>query len=118
MKNVNKKIMNSYEEYLRQDDTKSLKTCREYYYGIIDFFAKMTEFPEFPDKSQVKRINPFPHKTRKKAEKLIPLHIVKQFDRVMKDGSNCIPLEIRVMYWLMRSFPNRITEVTSMNKQC
>lgn len=117
LRNVNKKILNSFEEYLRQDDTKSLKTCREYYYGIMDFFMKMAEFPEFPEKSPVKKINPFPHKTNKNSNKLIPLQIVKQFDRLMKDGANCIPLDLRVMYWLMRSFPNRITEVTSMSIQ-
>ena len=36
----------------------------------------------------------------------------------MKNMNVNIPLEFRTFYWLIRSFPNRGTEILSMKRNC
>ncbi|MCR6791548.1 Phage integrase family protein [Bacillus paranthracis] len=111
---VNRKIMSRFELYLRYDTKKSMDVKRFLYDGLIEFFEIMNEFPELPHRIPTKRRNPFHPKNEKNPENYIPLSIVRQFDKVMKDENNGIPLILRILYWLQRSFPNRIKEVCSI----
>lgn len=117
LKNVNRKIINSFEEYIKLYIQESHKK-KMIYGSLINFFQVMVEFPELPDYIPTKRRNPFKQNTSKDELKYIPEEVTKRFDQIMKDENNGIPLEFRVLYWLIRSFPNRITEVCSMKIDC
>lgn len=115
--NVNRRIINSFENYLKIEvDSEGSRS--KIYGAIMDFFYKMSDFPEMPSLVPTKRKNPFIQPKNKNPEKYIPEFVVNQLDKVMKDENNGIPLQIRGVYWLLRSFPNRITEVASMDNNC
>ncbi|ALS23184.1 tyrosine-type recombinase/integrase [Paenibacillus naphthalenovorans] len=115
LKDINKKIIASYESFLREK--KSPYMCRIAYNAIQDFFKTMSEFPEFPA-IPTKNKNPFPQIKENNDHKYIPKEVYKQWDAVMKNEELDIPLEFRTAYWLLRSFPNRGTEVLSLKIDC
>ncbi|OXS72078.1 hypothetical protein [Priestia filamentosa] len=117
-KNTNRKILNYYEEYLRQQSDISDNEKSRRYAALIDFFPKMSNFSGFPKENPTKNKNPFHMVNKKHPEKYIPTEVVKQFDKIMKDERHNIPTSLRLAYWLQRSFPNRITEVTSIPVDC
>ena len=43
-------------------------------------------------------------------KELLPVEVLRKWDQAMKDQNLNIPLEFRTVYWLISSFPNRITE--------
>lgn len=55
--------------------------------------------------------------TRSSCERYIPDDVADQFDNVMKNEID-IPLHYRTIYWTLRLYPNRITEVLSTNIDC
>ncbi|MED3561909.1 integrase, partial [Bacillus xiapuensis] len=112
--NVNRKIISKFELYLEYDESKSKDAKRLDYDGLMEFFETMSDFPELPPQIPTKRRNPFYSKPKKNSKKYIPLNVIRQFDKVMKDETNGIPLILRLLYWLQRSFPNRIREVGSI----
>jgi integrase len=59
--------------------------------------------------------NPYPAHEKKEA-KFIPDFVTEQLDRAFYKGE--IPLEIRVVYWVLRLIPSRIGEVLSMKIDC
>lgn len=61
------------------------------------------------------RKNPYPAH-EKREEKFIPDFVTGQLDRAFYKGE--IPLEIRVVYWILRLIPSRINEVLSMKIDC
>lgn len=115
---INRKIIDYYEKYLREKDDLS-DNIRNRRYGVLqDFFSKMSAFPEFPNKVSIKSKNPFQVESKTDPNKYIPTEVVKQFDEIMKNENHEIPDAFRLAYWLQRSFPNRITEVTSIPFNC
>lgn len=87
------------------------------YASVHDFFTKISDFDENLNNIPSKRINPF-KQSRYKKENLISSEDLKIWDTLLKDEQLNIPLEFRTLYWLIRSFPNRITEVLSMKRDC
>lgn len=79
---------------------------------------KLSDFNEMPNILPTKDINPFRQERKKQNNKLLPEKVLHHWDRALKDENLNIPLEFRTLYWLIRSFPNRITEVLSMNRDC
>lgn len=114
---IDRKFINQYEHFLRYN-SRSMEVAKMNYAAILGFFDKMEEFPDTPSVNPCKRINPFKTKRTKKDEKYIPKEITRQYDRMMKNEELPIPLEVRTLYWLIRSFPNRITEVLSLKTNC
>ena len=55
--------------------------------------------------------------TRSSCERYIPDEVVNQFDNIMKNEID-IPLHYRTIYWTLRMYPNRITEVLSAKIDC
>jgi len=88
------------------------------YAAIQDFFMKLSDFDEMPNILPTKDINPFRQEHKKQNEKLLPKKVLYKWDRAMKDEKLNISLEFRTLYWLIRSFPNRITEILSMKRDC
>ncbi len=119
---INRKIINEYEEFLRGDISLSANVRYRRYGALKNFFKIMSRFPEFPESAPTKNKSPFSGKdagrSNKDSEKYIPTKIVKQFDKIMKNENHEIPDSFRLAYWLQRSFPNRITEVTSIPINC
>lgn len=54
---------------------------------------------------------------RSYVERYIPDEVADQFDNVMKNDAD-IPLHYRTIYWTLRMYPNRITEVLSTKIDC
>ncbi|MCY9005719.1 integrase [Peribacillus frigoritolerans] len=115
---LNRKIINQYETFLRENVSKSNIVKNKRYKALKDFLKVMSKFPEFPNEIPTKNKNPFPYKPADNSGKYIPTDVVKQFDKIMKDKTHEIPDSLRLAYWLQRSFPNRITEVTSIPIDC
>lgn len=114
---VDRKILNKYEEYMRKDFkcknlTKSVK-----YYAVFKFFELMKSLPMMPSINPAKSINPFKNKhVVKISGKMVPDNVLAQYDKAMRDEK--VPLELRVIYWILRTIPNRISEVLSMQCNC
>ncbi|WP_270607427.1 tyrosine-type recombinase/integrase [Bacillus mobilis] len=116
LKNVNRSIINKYEYWIHMNIL-SDNVKRSSYLAIRKFFSILNEFPELPDINPTKQRNPFPEKKGKPKERYIPQEVIGKWDSVMKTNTD-IPLEFRTLYWLLRSFPNRITEILSMKREC
>lgn len=117
LKDVNPKILNKFEFYL-SENIDSINQRSEYYGKVSNFFVEMADFPGVPTLPPTKRVNPFKQERNENEEMYIPKYVVEQLDKVMRDESNGIPLELRGIYWLLRSFPNRGTEVGSVKINC
>lgn len=111
--NVNRKIINKYEEFIMYNNK-----ARTQYFDVHDFFSTMASFPEMPKNIPSKARNPFKLVLKNNNDQYIPAEVVIQWDSLMKNYSIEIPLELRTVYWMLRSFPNRINEVLSMNNNC
>lgn len=74
----------------------------------------MRDFGRAPLKNPFYK-NPYPSH-EKKEDKYIPEYVIGQLDRAFYDEA--IPLELRVLYWVMRLIPSRIHEVLSMKADC
>lgn len=119
LKDVNKKIINAYKEYFKNDITVEKRTKESYWTGINNFFKLLRTWDEMPSNNVVGYINPFSVKRsqrKSKENKYIPENIAIQLDIVMKNEE--IPLYFRTVYWICRLIPNRITEVCSMTRDC
>lgn len=117
LKEVNRKIVNRYEQYLRRNKKLSVRTKNKRYFSIYKFFDIMQSFPGIPSINPAKKINPF--KVKRKSnndEKMVPKYVLKQYDDVMKMDK--VPLDLRVVYWILRTIPNRIHEVLSIQCNC
>ncbi|KUP25795.1 hypothetical protein [Paenibacillus sp. DMB5] len=106
---VSKEIIYQYEVYIGENLTPSSKL--RYYLGIKNFFKVMKNFPELPDINPTKLKNPFKEFRKNNDDKYIPLEVIQQWDKHMKNDVLDIPIEIRTAYWILRSFPNRSHEV-------
>ncbi len=120
LKDVNKKIIYSYRDYMEDYTGIADRTKENYWTGLILIFKYMLNFDEMPDKNCVGYINPFivPKSERKvNEEKYIPEDIVVQMDKVLMENED-IPVYFRLAYWICRLIPSRITEVCSMKIDC
>lgn len=117
IKNINRNIINAYEYSISIDDTYKQNTKSALYSSISDFFKSLKGFPELPINAPTKTINPF-KQVRNAKDRSIPSFVIQKMDRIMKNMKMNIPLEFRTYYWLIRSFPNRGTEILSMKRDC
>ncbi|MGQ3545614.1 tyrosine-type recombinase/integrase [Bacillus cereus] len=117
IKNISRNIINAYEYSISIDDTYKQNTKSLLYSSISDFFKSLKGFPELPINAPTKTINPF-KQVRNAKDRSIPPFVIQKMDRIMKNMKMNIPLEFRTYYWLIRSFPNRGTEILSMKRNC
>ncbi|MBG9747795.1 hypothetical protein ABD81_16390 [Bacillus thuringiensis] len=117
LKEVDRSIINKFEYELRLNHDCSTNRKAFIYSAVQDIFEVMRGFPVFPDIVPTKEINPF-KQVGNKNKRVIPNEVIKKLDFLMKDFNVNVPLEFRTLYWLMRSFPNRITEILSMKRSC
>lgn len=110
---VNRKIINKYEEYLLNKGQ-----ARRLYYAAHDFFSTLVSFPGMPLVIPSKNRNPFKIVFKNNDDRYIPEEVIEKWDLLMKNNDIDIPLELRTVYWMLRSFPNRINEVLSMKYNC
>ncbi|MFP3123801.1 integrase [Ectobacillus funiculus] len=115
---VNRKIIGFYEREIRENIELTEHQRHSRYKAIIHFFKNMSGFPGVPEQTPVKKRNPFPMDRDKNNDMYIPTEVVKKFDKIMLDESCPIPDVLRLAYWLQRSFPNRISQVTSVSYNC
>jgi integrase len=116
LEKITRTHVNAFEYELRLSNN-SINNKYFSYVSIQDFFMRLTDFNEIPNVLPTKDSNPF-RGGKSKQKELLPAEVLRKWDRAMKDQNLNIPLEFRTMYWLIRSFPNRITEVLSMKRDC
>lgn len=114
---VTYKHVNAFEQRLLLSDD-SMSTKRLSYNSVQDFFLTLTEIGEGPLESPTKTMNPFKQVRSTSKERYIPEAVIGKLDQLFYDDQATIPLEFRLLYWLIRSFPNRINEVLSMRINC
>ncbi|WP_261305931.1 tyrosine-type recombinase/integrase [Paenibacillus andongensis] len=113
---VTRKIVNAFEFELRLSDAS--ETTKQFTYASLqEFFIMLSDFPEMPNVIPTKHQNPF-KQSNNQSDRRLPAKVLRTLDKIMKDDSVNIPLELRTVYWLIRSFPNRITEVLSLKRDC
>ena len=114
---INRTLINDYEQYVR--GLRYQKSSKESLFSSINnLFRTMKDWPEMPLKVPTSRYNPFSrtNEDRKIQGKYIPEYITKQLDVIFKDER--IPITQRLLYWIPRSIPSRISEVTGMSIDC
>ncbi|SFL55691.1 tyrosine-type recombinase/integrase [Salibacterium qingdaonense] len=117
LQEINRAHINGFEHYLRLSN-KSENTKQVTYAALQDFFMKLSDFSEMTNTVPTKDINPFKQYQNKQLKPTLPKEVLHSWDQAMKDETLQIPLEFRTMYWLLRSYPNRISEVLSMKRDC
>lgn len=81
---------------------------------VSTLYTIMRDFQEEALKNPFGK-NPYPAHEQKEA-KFIPDSVTEQLDRIFRKDE--IPLEIRVVYWVLRLIPSRVSEVLSMRIDC
>lgn len=114
---ITRNHVNAYEYQLKSKDSATY-VKQQHYAAVQDFFTKLTDFDDMPNWIPVKNINPFRFIKEKSNRVPIPNKVIRRWDQAMKNEKINIPLEFRTLYWIIRSFPNRITEVLSMRRDC
>lgn len=115
--NVDRKIVNRYEQYLRTNTEISMRVKHISYLSIYKFFDIMESFPNTPSINPTKKINPFKVKIKSNNnKKMVPENVLKQYDDAMR--TDRVPLDLRVVYWILRTIPNRIHEILSIQRNC
>ena len=102
-----------YKEFL---DSKKLSDATKYseWQCVNVFLKEMSGFNGMHLKNPF-TINPY-KEYRRYAYKYIPDDVLEQLDRVFKDEE--IELKFRVVYWVLRLIPSRISEVLGMKLDC
>jgi integrase len=117
---VTPEIVRGYRDYLSRKEEYKKGQKKDYWRSLKVFFNTMSGFPGGPSITLAYR-NPFTinSKERKKnRRKPIPQQDIDKLDDLIFDMSNDIPLVVRVHYWTMRLFPNRVNQVSSMRLDC
>ncbi|MGG1166270.1 tyrosine-type recombinase/integrase [Bacillus mycoides] len=117
LRKIRRDIINAYEYAISIDNNYKPNLKSALYRAISDFFKSLKGFPELPNTVPTKSINPF-KQIQNPQNRIIPLDTIQKMDRAMKNMNVNIPLEFRTFYWLIRSFPNRGTEILSMRRDC
>ncbi|HFK1530165.1 TPA: tyrosine-type recombinase/integrase [Bacillus cereus] len=117
LRDIHRDIINAYEYAISIDNNYKQNHKSALYRAISDFFKSLKGFPELPHTVPTKSINPFKQVHNPK-NRIVPLNAIQMMDRAMKNMNVNIPLEFRTFYWLIRSFPNRGTEILSMKREC
>ena len=80
------------------------------------FFDELAGWRELPAKKPTTCSNPF-NRDRKKVEgKYIPETVLRQLDNAFRNEN--IPVYQRAIYWILRSFPSRVSEVAGAKLDC
>lgn len=114
---VSQKIFGKFVDYLtlielgKRSKDKALQAAKI-------FFETMHNFEEVPYLNLKNTPNPF-SKNRKKSlvNRIIPINDLKKLDEFIYQ-MNEIPLVFRTYYWILRTYPNRHSEVASIRKDC
>ena len=118
LKDVNKKVIIFYQEYLRDYSAFSDKTKESYWTAMSLFFSLTSDLQNNPS-IHIPKMNPFSSKSKRKKgkkEMYIEPTILNQLDQIFNNKN--IPLVYRTAYWICRLIPSRITEVCSMPIDC
>lgn len=115
LSDINKEVAQSFKKYLAE------KEYEESYKNSIwastnTFFKVIKGLNNVPKINYFAGKNPFERGTQRHSKKYIPKYVIKQMDRAFKDDD--IPLFIKVIYWICRSIPSRISEVLEMSMEC
>lgn len=118
MAKVTRLTIEAFEEHLEDVRSVGRSSKEAIWTALSGFFKDMHSWPEMPDAAVVPYGNPFSRREldRKHGERLIPEEILAVLDNVFRDKR--LPLEDRLMYWILRSIPSRVQEITSMDLEC
>ncbi|QHE52796.1 phage integrase SAM-like domain-containing protein [Pontibacillus sp. HMF3514] len=117
---ITPEIINNFKRYLTI--TNLSKTSKNHaWVSVKSFFKVMAGVSGVPFITIARRDNPFTiNKKERKQNRRKPIATedIEELDNLMFDRSNDIPLVVRVHYWTMRLFPNRVNEVSGMKLDC
>jgi hypothetical protein len=117
---ITSEIITNFKSYLTT--TRSNKTTKSHAWTSVKaFFKIMAGVPGVPFITIAKRDNPFTLTKKEKKQnrrKAIAAEDIEKIDNLMFDRTNNVPLVVRVHYWTMRLFPNRVNEVSGMKIDC
>lgn len=117
LQEVTYRHVTAFEQMLMESNQAS--GSKHYAYACIsDFFKRIVDLRESPRELPVKRVNPFKDSRRFAEEKYISESATKKLDTLFKDVQADIPISYRFVYWMLRSYPNRMNEVLSMRPDC
>jgi len=116
LEQVNRAVISEYVCYVEKKY--SLEYRIKLYSNLSGFFTIMRDFDSMPVLSPMLPQNPFPRLRSNIVikKKMIPAYVSSQMDVAFKNSK--IPLAVRVAYWVMRSFPSRVSEITGMSIDC
>jgi|GEM_PF-367690 len=113
---IERGIILDYKNYVEQ--SKWQQSTKEYKWGTLNvFFDTLKGWDELPTKNPTIKANPFSRDENKKYDyKYIPGFILKQLDDIFRYKE--LPLYQKTIYWIMRSFPSRVSEVVGAQLDC
>jgi hypothetical protein len=113
---VNRGVILDYKSYVEQ--SKWQQSTKEYKWSTLNvFFDTLKGWEELPTKNPTVRTNPFSRDESKKYDyKYIPEFVLKQLDDIFRHKE--LPLYQKTIYWIMRSFPSRVSEVVGAQLDC
>ncbi|WP_313128510.1 tyrosine-type recombinase/integrase [Anaerocolumna sp.] len=115
--NVNKELINAYQDYLEYITDVKKSTKESYWTAITAFFSMMSDFDGIPI-VKMGKVNPFSRTSSDRLidKKYIPPEVITQFDNIFYYKE--IPLVLKCVYWICRLIPSRIGEVVSIPIEC
>ncbi len=113
---IDRGIILEYKNYVEQ--SKWQQSTKEYKWGTLNvFFDTLKGWDELPTKNPTVKANPFSRDESKKYDyKYIPEFVLKQLDDIFRYKE--LPLYQKTIYWIMRSFPSRVSEVVGVQLDC
>jgi integrase len=116
LKLIDRGIIFEYKNYVEHYQWQ--QSTKEYKWGTLNvFFDTLKGWNELPTKSPTTKANPFSRDESKKYDyKYIPEFVLKQLDDIFRHKE--LPLYQKTIYWIMRSFPSRVSEVVGAQLDC
>ncbi|MEG0733137.1 MAG: hypothetical protein RR470_12115 [Vagococcus sp.] len=114
---ITNKQVQAFEQCL-QSGSRTQATNYLTYNILQDFFDCLIDFGEALKIIPIKKNNPFNNTLAKRTNKYIPKEGLIKLDHYFKSEKSRIPLELRLLYWLIQLFPNRISDLLSIDENC
>jgi integrase len=114
---VSRQTIEGYKTYLLlQDGEKSWK--QNVWSALYRFFKAMHDWTELPNSMPITYHNPWTRNFRDRRidAKYIPKFVTDQLDKIFLNEVH--PVHHRLAYWIMRTIPSRVSEVTGMKINC
>jgi integrase len=115
LSSITQGVILEYKMYVEQ--LQYSQATKENRWSVLNaFFDELAGWRELPAKKPTTSLNPFSRDRKKIGGKYIPETVLRQLDAAFKNEN--IPVYQRAIYWILRSFPSRISEVVGAKLDC